>query len=141
MSKDLYYMKIAKVISEKSTCLRHHFGAVITKDDVIVSTGYNGAPRKCKHCTELGCLRNELNIPSGTKIETCRAVHAEMNAIIQADGYKMIDSNIYINGIPCITCAKMIINARIKRVVCIDNNYPDIQGLKLLDNMIEVVKC
>ena len=80
---DQYFLKIATVVAERSTCLRHHIGAIVVKDKHILSTGYNGAPANCKDCLELGCLRNERNIPSGTQHEICRAIHAEQNAIIQ----------------------------------------------------------
>ena len=116
---DQYFLKIASVVAERSTCLRHHVGAVAVKDKHILSTGYNGAPSGVPDCLTLGCLRNQLNIPSGTRHETCRAVHAEQNAIIQAalHGVSLAGATIYCTHTPCILCAKMLTNARIARFV------------------------
>ena len=116
---DEYFLKIAAVVAERSTCIRHHVGAVMVRDKQILSTGYNGAPAGLTDCLTLGCLRNELGIPSGTRHETCRAVHAEQNAIIQAalHGVSLEGSTIYCTHTPCILCAKMLTNAKIKRYV------------------------
>jgi dCMP deaminase len=116
---DEYFLKIAAVVAERSTCLRHHVGAVAVKNKHILSTGYNGAAANCKDCLELGCLRNELNIPSGERHEICRAIHAEQNAIIQAalHGVSIEGCTIYCTHTPCILCAKMLANAKIKRFV------------------------
>jgi dCMP deaminase len=116
---DEYFLKAAAVVAERSTCLRHHVGAVAVRDKQILSTGYNGAPAGQPDCLTLGCLRDELNIPSGTRHETCRAVHAEQNAIIQAalHGVSLEGATIYCTHTPCILCAKMLTNARIKRYV------------------------
>jgi dCMP deaminase len=116
---DEYFLKIAAVVAERSTCLRHHVGAVAVKNKHILSTGYNGAAAGCKDCLELGCLRNELNIPSGERHEICRAIHAEQNAIIQAalHGVSIEGCTIYCTHTPCILCAKMLANAKIKRFV------------------------
>lgn len=116
---DEYFLKIALVVAERSTCLRHHVGAVAVKDKHILSTGYNGAAAGLKDCLELGCLRNELNIPSGTRHEICRAIHAEQNVIIQASlhGVSLEGATIYCTHTPCILCAKMLVNSRIKRFV------------------------
>jgi dCMP deaminase len=130
---DEYFIKIAELVSERSTCLRHHVGAVIVKDRRLLTTGYNGAAAGTKDCLELGCLRDELNIPSGERHEICRAIHAEQNAIIQAGKYGVnIDGGtLYCTHSPCIVCAKMIVNAGIKRIVnYID--YPDTGGVKKL---------
>jgi len=110
---------MAYLVAERSTCLRHHVGAVIVRDKRILTTGYNGAARGVKDCVELGCLRNEKGIPSGERHEICRAIHAEQNAIIQAGlhGINIADSVIYCTHSPCILCAKMIVNARIKKFV------------------------
>lgn len=123
---DEYFLKIAKVVAQRSTCLRHNVGAVIVKDKFILTTGYNGAAAGTKDCLELGCLRDALKIPSGTRHEICRAIHAEQNAIIQAGlhGVSIEGATIYCTHSPCILCAKMIANAKIKRVVCY-NYYPD----------------
>ena len=132
-SPERYFMDIAKVVATRSTCLRHHVGAVITRDRQIVSTGYNGAPRGIPHCLDTGCIRDKENIESGTHAEKCIAVHAEQNAIIQAalHGVSTKYATIYITHQPCIICAKMIINAGIRRVVY-DEEYPDPAGLTLL---------
>lgn len=116
---DEYFLRIAAVIAERSTCLRHHVGAVTVRDKQILSTGYNGAPAQMPDCLTLGCLRNELGIPSGTRHETCRAVHAEQNAIIQAalHGVSLEGATIYCTHTPCILCAKMLANAKIERYV------------------------
>ena len=116
---DEYFLKIASVVAERSTCRRHHVGAVAVKDKHILSTGYNGAAAGSKDCLELGCLRDELGIPSGERHEICRGIHAEQNAIIQASlhGVSLEGSTIYCTHTPCILCAKMLVNARIKRFV------------------------
>ena len=116
---DEYFLKIASVVAERSTCLRHHVGAVAVRDKQILSTGYNGAPSGLKDCLELGCLRDEMNIESGTRHEICRAVHAEQNVIIQAalHGISLADATVYVTPPPCVLCAKMLVNARIKRYV------------------------
>ena len=116
---DEYFLKLAAVVAERSTCLRHHVGAVAVRDKHILSTGYNGAASGCKDCLELGCLRDELHIPSGERHEICRAIHAEQNAIIQAalHGVSIAGCTIYCTHTPCILCAKMLTNAKIKRFV------------------------
>jgi dCMP deaminase len=116
---DEYFLKIASVVAERSTCQRHHVGAVAVRDKHILSTGYNGAAAGLKDCLELGCLRDEMNIQSGTRHEICRAIHAEQNAIIQAalHGVSLEGATIYVTHSPCILCAKMLVNARIKRFV------------------------
>jgi dCMP deaminase len=116
---DEYFLKIASVVAERSTCLRHHVGAVAVRDKHILATGYNGAPSGLKDCLELGCLRDELKIPSGTRHEVCRGIHAEQNVIIQASlhGVSLEGSTIYCTHTPCVLCAKMLVNAKIKRFV------------------------
>jgi len=116
---DTYFLKIASVVGERSTCRRHHMGAIAVKDKHILTTGYNGAPAGLKDCLELGCLRDELGIPSGQRHEICRAIHAEQNVIIQAalHGVSLEGSTIYCTHTPCVLCAKMLVNARIKRFV------------------------
>jgi len=116
---DEYFLKIASVVAERSTCRRHHVGAVAVRDKHMLSTGYNGAPSGQKDCLELGCLRDELNIPSGERHEICRGIHAEQNVIIQASlhGVSLEGSTIYCTHTPCVLCAKMLVNARIKRYV------------------------
>ncbi len=116
---DEYCLKIASVVSERATCQRHHMGALAVRDKHILATGYNGAPAGLHDCLELGCLRNERNIPSGKQAEICRAVHAEQNVIIQAalHGVSIKDSTIYCTHSPCVLCAKMLVNAQIERFV------------------------
>jgi len=116
---DEYFLKIASVVAERSTCRRHHMGAVAVRDKHILATGYNGAPAGAKDCLELGCLRDELGIPSGTRQEICRAIHAEQNVIIQAGlhGVSIGGSTVYCTHTPCVLCAKMLVNARIARFV------------------------
>jgi dCMP deaminase len=123
---DEYFLKIASVVAERSTCRRHHIGAVAVKDKHILATGYNGAPSGFPDCLELGCLRDEMNIKSGENPEICRGVHAEQNVIIQAalHGVSLEGSTIYCTHTPCQQCAKMLVNAKIKRYVCF-NKYDD----------------
>ncbi len=114
-----YFLKIASVVAERSTCRRHHVGAVAVRDKHILATGYNGAPSGFKDCLELGCLRDELGIPSGERQEVCRGIHAEQNVIIQATlhGVSLEGSTIYATHTPCVLCAKMLVNAKIQRFV------------------------
>jgi dCMP deaminase len=125
---DDYFIEIAKVVSSRSTCLRRRYGAVIVKDNVIISTGYNGAPRGSSNCVDTGkCRRKELNVPAGERYELCEAVHAEQNAIINGSPERMKDSTIYIAGFeedgsaaegkPCLLCKRMILNAQLAQVV------------------------
>ena len=127
---DEYFVEITRQVATRSTCRRRHVGAVIVKDKRILSTGYNGAPSGFPHCDETGCLREQWGIPSGERQEICRGLHAEQNAIIQAalHGISVAGADIYTTHQPCITCAKMIINAGILRVVSLEG-YPD--GLAL----------
>ncbi len=129
---DDYFLKLTMLVAERSTCIRRHVGAVAVKDRQVLSTGYNGAPTKTKDCLTLGCLRDELKIKSGEHQEICRAVHAEQNAIIQAanHGVKLDGATLYCTHSPCFICAKMIVNAKFKRVVVMEN-YPDKNSLKL----------
>ena len=131
---DEYFLKIASVVAERSTCRRHHVGAVATRDKHILSTGYNGAPAGAKDCLELGCLRDAQNIESGTRHEICRAIHAEQNVIIQAalHGVNLEGATIYCTHSPCVLCAKMLVNAKIKRFVTF-SSYSD-------DSFIELFK-
>lgn len=119
-------MRMAFLVSERSTCLRRHVGAIIVRNNQILSSGYNGAPKNVPHCAETGCLREQLNVPSGERHELCRGVHAEQNAIIQAavNGTSIRNSSLYCTNHPCSICAKMLINAEI-RTIYIANDYPD----------------
>ena len=129
---DEYFLKIASVVAERATCHRHHVGAVAMRNKHILATGYNGAPSGLKDCLELGCLRDELGIPSGTRHEICRGIHAEQNVIIQASlhGVSLEGSTIYATHTPCNLCAKMLVNAKIKRFVSYgiyaDNSFTDL---------------
>jgi len=129
-NKTNYYLDIADSVRERATCLRRTYGAIIVKNDEILSTGYNGAPRGRKNCTDLcRCRREELNIPSGERYELCRSVHAEANAIISAARRDMIGSTLYLAGrqgtdgeilataTPCSMCRRLIINAGIETVI------------------------
>jgi dCMP deaminase len=129
---DEYFLKIASVVAERSTCRRHHIGAIAVKNKHILTTGYSGAPAGAKDCLELGCLRDELGIPSGTRQEICRAIHAEQNVIIQAGlhGVSLEGSTVYCTHSPCVLCAKMLVNARISRFVTF-RKYSDDEFIKL----------
>ncbi len=129
--RDEYYLRIAADVAGRSTCLRRQIGAVVVNGDVIVSTGYNGNPRHMPHCAEIGCIRDELKIPSGERMEICTGVHSEMNALLFA-GKEARGGVLYTTLVPCNTCAKMIINAGVTRVVYAEG-YPDKMGLVLLD--------
>ena len=133
-SWDEYFMDMAVLTAKRSTCLRRQVGAVIVKDKHIIATGYNGAPRGVPHCDEKGgCLRQQLNVPSGERHELCRALHAEQNAIIQAAtlGQSIEGGMIYVTNQPCVICAKMIINAGIRRIV-VKEGYPDELAVEIL---------
>lgn len=139
--KDMYYLNIAEAVATKSTCLRRCYGAVIVKDDEIISTGYNGAPRGCPNCDECGCFRELIGVMKGDAYNLCMSVHAEQNAIISARRRDMIGATLYIVGInsphieaecgmhyadpsPCLLCHRMIINAGIARVVGLIESGP-----------------
>lgn len=147
-SKDRYYLNIAKEVAKRGTCLKRNYGAVIVKNDEIISTGYTGSPRKCDNCINTGkCVRIENNIPGKQRYELCKSVHAEMNAIISASRRDMIDSELYLvglnpdeslhNAIPCDLCKKMIINAGIKKVVCL-NEYNKIKRYSVSEYVADI---
>lgn len=127
---DTYFMEIAYTVAKRSTCLRRQVGALLVKDNHILSTGYNGAPSGLNHCIDIGCLRQQLNVPSGERHELCRGLHAEQNAIIQAavQGVSVKGSTLYCTLSPCSLCAKMLINAGVERIV-FDGVYPDKQSM------------
>lgn len=144
-----YYLDLADVVSRRGTCLRRHYGAVIVKNDEVISTGYVGAPRGRKNCSDLGhCIRQEMKIPRGERYELCRSVHAEANAIISAEREKMIGATLYLSGREvdtgeyvknsnsCSMCKKMIINAGIETVIVRDdeNNYRTIAVNDWIEN-------
>jgi dCMP deaminase len=131
---DNYFLHIASDVATRSTCLRNQVGSVIVKDKRILSTGYNGAPSGMDHCLDIGCIRIIEKIPSGTRHEKCRAVHAEQNAIIQAaiHGVNITGATLYCTHQPCILCTKMIINSKIERVVH-GESYPDKEAIEFLE--------
>ena len=145
IDKENYYLDIAETVLERSTCLRRCYGAIIVKNDEIVSTGYNGAPRGRKNCMDLGyCTREAMNVPSGERYELCRSVHAEMNAIISAARRDTLGATLYLAGreaksgellhdaTSCSMCRRLIINAGIAKVVIRDtpNQYQVVHGQK-----------
>ena len=149
IDKTNYYLDIAETVLERGTCLRRKYGAVIVKNDEIISTGYAGAPRGRKNCDELGyCAREELNIPRGERYEMCRSVHAEQNAIISAARKDLIGSTLYLvgkevtnndyvkNANPCILCKRFILNAGIKKIVIRKDktNYEIIDTSSYIEN-------
>ncbi|MGE4553322.1 MAG: cytidine/deoxycytidylate deaminase family protein [Desulfovibrionaceae bacterium] len=121
-----YFMRIAFLVSERSTCLRRKVGAIAVRDKRILATGYNGAPTGLAHCEEVGCLREQLRVPSGERHELCRALHAEQNVITQCavHGVSLKDAEIYCTTQPCIICTKLLINCQIKAIFYAES-YPD----------------
>ena len=140
---DEYFIAITKQVATRSTCLRRKVGAIVVKDKRILTTGYNGAPRGVKSCLEIGkCMRQEMEVPSGQRHEICRALHAEQNAIIQAayHGVQIAGSDIYSTTQPCVLCAKMLINAGIRKIYYYEE-YPDTLALELLQEAgMELIK-
>lgn len=149
IDKNNYYLDIAEAALERSTCIRRKWGCVIVKDDEIISTGYNGAPRGRKNCSDIGtCIREELNIPRGERYELCRSVHAEQNAIISASRKDMIGATLYEvgvdaktheyveNAMPCAMCKRFIINSGITKMIFRDSKdkYREIDVQVLIDN-------
>jgi len=132
-SNDQYFMSMAHLVSSRSTCVRRNVGAVIVKDKHILSTGYNGSPKGTRHCEDLGCIREQMNIPSGTRHELCRGVHAEQNAVAQAAyfGVSVNGATIYTTTFPCSMCAKILINSGIIEIVY-DSGYVDELSKELL---------
>ena len=137
---DEYFMEMAFLVSKRSTCLRRRVGAVIVRDKHVISTGYNGSPRGTKHCEELGYIRQQMNIPSGTRHELCRGVHAEQNAITQAAyfGTSVANATIYTTTFPCSMCAKILINAGITEVVYADGYVDDLSKKLFAETNIKV---
>ncbi|MGD8256218.1 MAG: cytidine/deoxycytidylate deaminase family protein [Desulfobacterales bacterium] len=133
-SWETYFMNITNLVAERSTCLRRAVGAVIVKDKRILSTGYNGAPTGLRHCLEVGCLREQLGVESGKMHELCRGIHAEQNAIIQAayHGVSVKDASLFCTNQPCSICARMIINAGIRKIF-FQSSYADTLAEELLD--------
>jgi len=125
-SWDEYFLRITREVAGRSTCRRRQVGAVLVRDKRILATGYNGAPRGLRHCDEVGCLREQQNVPAGERHELCRGLHAEMNAFLQAAtfGVSSEGCTLYATAWPCSLCAKMAINAGVKRIVT-TGEYPD----------------
>lgn len=133
-SWDDYFMEMTKLTATRSSCLRRHVGAVLVKDTRVIATGYNGAPAGVTHCEVTGCLRQKLNVPSGERHELCRGLHAEQNAIIQAAlyGVSTEGATIYCTTKPCSICTKMIINAKISKIV-----YEEYYNDSLADELLK----
>lgn len=128
-----YFLSITELVAQRSTCIRRKVGAILVRDKRIIATGYNGAPTKVRHCLEVGCLRDQQNIPSGERHELCRGLHAEQNAIIQAalHGVSVENSTVYCTNMPCSICSKMLINARVKAIYYKDG-YADTLAASML---------
>jgi dCMP deaminase len=129
-----YFLDITFLVAKRSTCLRRSVGAIIVKDKRILSTGYNGAPTNIKHCVEVGCLREKLSVASGENHELCRGIHAEQNAIIQAafHGVSIKGATLFCTNLPCSICAKMIINAGIRKILY-HSGYADVISTEMLE--------
>lgn len=129
-----YFMSIARLVAERSTCLRRKVGAIAVKDKRILATGYNGAPSGLAHCLDMGCLREKMHIPSGQRHELCRGLHAEQNIIIQAavHGVALSGAQIYCTTQPCLICTKMLINCNV-RAIFFDQGYPDSLAVSMLE--------
>ncbi len=129
-----YFLKIAQLVSERSTCIRRKVGAVAVKDKRILATGYNGPPSGIRHCIEVGCLREELKIPSGERHELCRGLHAEQNVIIQAalHGVSLRGCDMYCTHLPCLICTKMLINCEVRNIYYVEG-YPDDLSISMLE--------
>lgn len=138
---DQYFMEITQVVAKRSTCLRRQVGAVIVKDKHILSSGYNGAPSGLLHCSETGCIREQMNVPKGERHELCRGIHAEQNAIIQAavHGIQIKGATLYTTTFPCVLCAKMLVNAGIVKILY-QGTYPDQLSLDILKEANIVVE-
>lgn len=137
-----YFSEITSLVAKRSTCTRRKVGAILVRDKRVLATGYNGAPSGVSHCIDVGCLRDQLGIPSGQRHELCRGLHAEQNALIQAARYglAMEGSDLYCTNLPCIICTKMIINAGIRRVYYMDG-YADEMSLAMLNEAgVELIK-
>ena len=137
---DNTFMDMAHLVTQRSTCIRRAVGAVLVKDNHVISTGYNGAPKKASHCSVTGCLRETLSIPSGERAELCRGIHAEQNVIIQCatSGASCEGATLYTTTYPCSICAKMIINAQIVKVIYV-GDYPDKKAKEIFEN-IDVIQ-
>ena len=139
---DEYFLDIVALVARRATCLRRSVGALLVRDRRLLATGYNGAPSGLRHCLDIGCLRDELKIPSGERHELCRGLHAEQNAIIQAafHGVSVNGATLYCTNHPCIICAKMIINAGIRRIIIRDGYRDDMAEKMFIEAGIEVTQ-
>jgi len=141
-SWDQYFMDITHLVASRTTCLRRGVGAILVKERNILATGYNGVPSGISHCEETGCLREQLNVPSGERHELCRGLHAEQNAIIQAarHGVNIDGATLYCTTMPCVICTKMLINAGIKRVVYAEGYADQLAREMIAETGIEIVQ-
>lgn len=141
-SWDQYFIEITHLVATRSSCLRRQVGAVLVKQNNILATGYNGVPTGITHCGETGCLREQLNVPSGERHELCRGLHAEQNAIIQAarHGVNIDGATLYCTTMPCIICTKMIINAGIVKIIYEEGYADELARVMIAEAEIEVVR-
>ena len=132
-SWDEYFLEIAALVKTRSTCLRRQVGAVFVRERRVLATGYNGAPSGLRHCEEVGCIRDREGVPSGERHELCRGTHAEQNAMLQAahHGVSLNESILYCTDQPCVLCAKMLINAGVKKIIAL-GGYPDELSIEML---------
>ena len=142
LSWDEYFMEITKLVARRSTCIRRQVGAILVKDKKILATGYNGAPIGMEHCIDVGCLRAQLDIPSGERHELCRGLHAEQNAIIQAafHGVSIRGSTLFCTTLPCSICIKMIINAGIESVVYLEGYADDLSVELIAKSSVKLIE-
>jgi len=140
-SWDDYFMQIASVVSQRSTCLRRQVGAVLVLDRRILATGYNGAPKGLEHCSEVGCIRAKMKVRSGERHELCRGLHAEENALLQAARYgiRIDGATLYTTLVPCAMCTKMLINCGIQRIIAACDYPDDLAAAMLAEANIELV--
>nr|NIS40383.1 cytidine deaminase [Desulfuromonadales bacterium] len=136
-----YFMEIISLVARRSSCLRRQVGAALVKDKNILATGYNGTPSGIRHCAEVGCLRQQLKVPSGERHELCRGLHAEQNAIIQAakHGVNISGATLYCTNFPCVICTKMIINSGLSRIVYLEGYPDDLSAEMLRESGIETL--
>lgn len=139
---DTYFMEMARLAARRSSCLRRAVGAVLVKDRRVLATGYNGVPSGITHCEVTGCLREKLAVPSGERHELCRGLHAEQNAIIQAamHGVSIRGAVLYCTNLPCIICAKMLVNAGVRRIVYLEGYADPLTGEMLEEAGLELVR-
>ena len=139
---DEYFMDMVKVVRKRSTCVRRQVGAVLVKDNRLLTTGYNGAPKGVPHCNKAGCMRKQLKVASGERHEICRGLHAEQNAIIQAaiHGVSIMGATLYCTNKPCSICARMIVNAEISRIVYMEEYADNFAEELLKETEIRLIK-